>query len=179
MVITSTLLLTAIVSVNTWLQPQPPLTYGRLVLYGNQRLVDANAEWHGYELSHYPNNCGFSALSPANLGQIAYFSVDGKTWVGPCLAVDVSKRSDYYNLVVEKREVAEVSANIANLLGFEQGGKMGYVYYGLCPPKYTSEMPEKWELDIIWDTIPPSRNPNLQYPDQQLPVGCKRYGKLE
>src|SRR5258706_3926737 len=119
-------LIAAVLAVSSWIAPQPTLSSGLIVVYGNQRLVNANAEWHGYDLRP-TKGCGFASISPAHLGRLAYFSVNGVTWVGPCLVVDVVGRSDAYQSIYYRHEIGEIRFVDADTLGFKWGAQ-GYVW---------------------------------------------------
>lgn len=166
---------THIVSVNTWLVPFPEYARGWLVLYGSQNLVEANAEFRGYDLSHYRDRCGVSVMSPSDLGKIVWLrDKDTSNWYGPCLGVDVGARRDYYRLIYEKGEIAEVSRIVANLFGFEFGER-GELFIGQCPPRDEQlEMmdPEIHLPPIVWD-IWGEKNPVFwPYPPQEIPETC-------
>lgn len=159
------------VSVITWLTPAPAHAYGRLVRYGPQYLVEANADYRGYDLSPYPERCGVAAISPANLGQIVWVRLPGGDWQGPCLAVDVAARSDFARIVYYVQEIVEVSNDIAAFFGFEYG-IWGEAAFSVCPPSEAS-MPKSYQPRLQTDDDHSEPNPLFwPYPEQQLPQAC-------
>lgn len=161
-----------VVAISTWLTPMVGANQGWIVNYGNQRLVEANAEWHGYELSFYPDRCGFATMSPANLGQIGWFQRSNGSWYGPCLAVDVSAMKDFYANVWVRHEVAEVGPSIRRELNFEYG-EIGVVFMGKCPRRgavvHPYIPPLKWNHDGK-----AAKAPSMwPYPPQQMPLDCE------
>lgn len=153
-------LISAILSVASWSTPQPKLSSGLLVVYGNQYLVEANADWHGYNLTDVPERCGLSAISPAHLGQLAYVRVDGHDWVGPCVVVDAVSRKDAYESIYDRHEIAEISRQTAAELGFAYGGP-GYIWFGPCPP--ILELPRAYRPSMTLDYQPYDYTPSF-YP---------------
>lgn len=159
-----------LVSIGTWSAPQPTHSYGLIVVYGSQALVEANADFRGYDLSHYPNRCGFSAISPAELGKIGWFRVGNSGWLGPCISTDAVARADAYGSIYERQEVAEVPRWLANRLGFEYGA-WGEVYFGLCPPLYEWSIPQAYAPPLVVDHPPYEGHRSFYpYPPQQRPV---------
>lgn len=163
--------ITQVITIARWLTPVPEHASGRLVVYGNQPLIEANAHFRGYDLAPYRERCGVSALSPADLGKIYWLRpADSAVWYGPCLAVDVSKRTDFYGYVTELEEVAEIPRWLAERWGAEFSLR-GEVFVGACPPG-----PESQPLPY---TLPPleltHRYPHpsfYPYPAQQRPTPC-------
>lgn len=124
-----------ILSIGTWAAPQPPHSAGLVVIYGGQRLIEANAAFRGYDLGTIPGRCGFSAISPSMLGKLAWFAVDPRgPWHGPCASVDAVARHHAYESIYVRREVAEVSWAMAEALGFTNGGRWAFVYFSACQP---------------------------------------------
>ena len=161
----------AIVAVETWVQPQPKHSAGLLVNYGSQGVVEANADWHGYDLALVPNRCGLASISPAHLGRLAYVRTDG-AWRGPCLVVDVVARRDAYGSIFERHEIAEVSRDMAGALNFEYGAQ-GEIWFSSCPPMGTSQ-PLPYAPPLAWDAWPYHRTPSLwPYPAQQRVSECE------
>lgn len=161
----------AIVSVETWVAPQPKHSAGLIGLYGNQTLVEANAEWHGYDLSLVPERCGLSSISPAHLGRLAWVRTPGHVWMGPCLVVDVVARRDAYGSIYERHEIAEVSRAVAGALEFEYGAQ-GEIWFSSCPPTGTSQ-PQPYAPPLAWDAWPYHKTPSFYpYPEQQRVTGC-------
>jgi len=164
-------LISAILSIASWSTPQPKLSTGLLVVYGNQRLVEANADWHGYNLSLIPDRCGFSAISPAHLGQLAYFSVDGEHWIGPCQDDDAVSRGDAYDSIYGRHEIAEIRRSDALKLGFEYGHQ-GYIYFSPCPPR-SIVLARPYAPPLSFDYPPYDYTPSFYpYPEQQKVVRC-------
>jgi hypothetical protein len=150
-------------------------TSGLIVLYGNQRLVEANADWRGYSLDPYKDRCGFATMSPANLGHIGWFWVEQtESWFGPCLAVDVSALKDFYANVYVRKEIAEVGKNIATVLDFRYG-EQGWVFLGVCPPGRdpTSVVAPYEPLLRMHPLGQDARAPSMYpYQEQQWPEDC-------
>ena len=153
----------------------PTHAEGLLVAYGNQRLVEANAEYRGYDLTPFWNRCGVATISPADIGKVIWlrrvYDDHVGEWLGPCLAVDVAAQSDFDRIVYEMHEVAEVPFWMAEMMGFVNGG-WGQVYIGDCPPgndsvpqAYAPERTE-WQGEarpLFWP-----------YPAQEWPVDCSK-----
>lgn len=130
--------LAILVSVAVWLTPSPVYARGLLVRYGPAWLVEEVAHNQGYDLSPYPDRCGVSLISPADLGKIVWIHQADGTWYGPCLSVDSAARRDYYHVVYENWEVAEVPNSISAMMGFTHG-QTGEIYIGACPPSDPGE----------------------------------------
>jgi len=162
-----------VVSIQTWMTPVPAHSSGWLVYYGPRYLVKANAEYRGYDLSPYWKECGVAVMSPADLGKTVWFRRHpGQRWVGPCLAVDVSKRSEFYWNVLEQGKVAEVSTEVRKALGFEKGIK-AEMYVGSCPPRISE--PRRYLPSVTLDKPPMGPNPLFwPYPKQELPQRCDK-----
>lgn len=126
-------LLGVVLAVASWSAPEPLHAQGLLVVYGGQQLVEANADWHGYDLKQVPGRCGLAAISPAHLGQLAWVRVPGRPWQGPCVVVDAVARTDALESIYVRHEIAEVSRVTARALGFEYGAP-GEIWFGSCPP---------------------------------------------
>lgn len=163
-------LLALCVALSTWLAPQPAHLIGRAVAYGSQALIEANARFHGYDLSPYPQRCGVSAISPNGLGKIYWLRSSGGTWLGPCLAVDVAGRDDFYHIVFEVHEDVEVADPQRELLGFKNGLWLE-VAVSACPPA-ESDLAEPFAPPLAWDTTGEPRLSLYPYPPQQLPSPC-------
>src|SRR3989304_3423043 len=102
-----------LVSIFSWLGWMRVHAEGATILYGADYLAQANADYHGYTLKGY--ECGLAGMSPADLGKTVWvrgrpppIAELGKTvwnrgriteWIGPCLAVDVGARKDFYTLI--------------------------------------------------------------------------------
>lgn len=161
-----------LVAMLTWMAAPPDHSYGRLVSYGSDWLIERNAEYRGYTLSPYRDGCGISGISPSSLGKIAYIRISESEWYGPCLVVDVGARRDFYSLVYEKHEIAEVGDRLRELLGF-QYSQWGEVFIGLCPPppdsiavRYQPYLKFSDEGGLNWKS----------WPKQEMPVKCTMYG---
>lgn len=148
-------LLGAILAVSSWVTPQPALSSGWLVAYGNQRLIQANADWHHYDLKS-TRGCGLSSISPAMLGRVAWVSVDGVHWQGPCRVVDVDGRDDALRAIYQRQEIGEISFDLLASYGFKYGTR-GYLYFGPCPHLATTFTPQPYQ--------PPER---LDYPPYEI-----------
>jgi len=162
-------LLVLVVSVQTWMTPVPAHSLGWLVYYGPRYLVEANAEYRGYDLSPYWQACRVAVMSPADLGKMVWFRRHlGQRSVGPCLAVDISKRSEFYLNVIERGIVADVSTEV----GFEKGLR-AEMYVGSCPPRISE--PRRYLPKVTLDEPPIGPNPLFwPYPSQKLPQRCDK-----
>jgi hypothetical protein len=154
--------------------PMEGTNYGWVVRYSyTQGLVEANATYHGYDLTPYRDRCGFATMSPANLGHIGWFLLQDSSWYGPCLAVDVSALKDFYANVYVRHEVAEAGPSIMAVYGQEFGLKT-YIYMGRCPPRTQFQLPMAPsyhpELRIVREGTEP---PNIHYNPQQFPADCR------
>lgn len=163
--------LATLVSMSTWLTPMPQHAQGRLVAYGNQSLVEANAAYRGYSLDGFDNRCGVAVMSPSDLGKIVWVRLSETEWIR-CLAVDVGARHDFFALVFQKREVAEVPFWLAEHMDFEFS-QWGEVAIGLCPPppdsiavRYVPYLKFDSSGGLTW----------REYPAQQRPVSCTGWG---
>lgn len=155
-------------AVSSWIQPQPQLSSGLLVVYGGQQLIQANADWHSYSLEP-THGCGLASISPAMLGKLAWVSVDGKTWLGPCLVVDVQGRNDALDSIFRRKEVAEISRDVAAQLGFKYGAN-GYIYFGNCP---IFDSPQPYRPPYVLDAPPLDWTPSFYpYPQPEIPAKC-------
>lgn len=167
------LAIACILSVASWVTPQPLYSSGLLVTYGNQNLVEANAAVRGYDLGIIPGRCGLSAIAPVHLGELAWVRVEGGAWQGPCTVIDAAARIHALDSIYSRHEIAEVSRSTAAALGFEYGAQ-GYLWLGPCPPPAESlmMMPEPYAPPLILDRRGES-NPHFDpYPLQQIPVNC-------
>lgn len=170
-------ILAAILAVSSWAAPQPQLSQGLLVVYGNQQLVEANARWHGYDLSKVPGRCGLASISPMELGKLAWVSVDRRLWLGPCIVVDVQGRDDALDSIYRRHEIAEVSRQMAAVLGFTHGAP-GFVYFGQCPPSGWVA-PERYAPPLQLDYWPYSHTPSFwPYPPQERMAWSCGEGRL-
>lgn len=162
-----------LLSIFTWTYPQPQHSAGLLVIYGNDYLVKANADWHGYDLHGYEG--GLASISPSMLGKIAWIRRDGYAWIGPLLVVDVTARGDMPGALA-REEVAEITYAQADDLDFNNGGRYGYVWFGFCPPPNGMLPPaEPYDPPIIWDHAPYEKTPSFfPYPVQQRPIDCSK-----
>ncbi len=168
----NTLLLTVamLVSVETWMTPAPRHAEGLLVYYGPDWLAEANADYRGYSLNGFRDRCGLAVMSPADVGKVVWVRLLSGEWYGPCLAVDVGARHDFYDLVYMKREVAEVTTTLRDLLKFKYGSSgWGEIYVGLCPPEGESKAEEYQPLLSYSQEPSPTFWP---YPKQQWPMEC-------
>lgn len=162
------LLAALVVSISTWLEPQPKLSEGLLVNYGSRQIVRANAEWHGYSL---PDDCGLASIGASHLGQLAWISVDKRNWIGPCRVVDVVARIHFYDSVFVRKEVAEIPRWMANELGFEYGHH-GFIWFGACKPD-KDEPAEFYIPNLEFDFPPTDYTPSLYpYPEEKRVVDC-------
>ena len=165
-----TLAITTVVAVSTWMSPMPTHASGWLVLYGNERLARANAEYRGYDLGGYA--CGLSVMSPADLGRVVWVRADGGTWFGPCLAVDTSARKDFFANVYVRGEVAEVDDRAAQAIGFANGVR-GEAFVGRCPPVKSDA--RRYQPDLVVDEYTPELSylsAFWPYPRQERPIFC-------
>lgn len=168
-------LLTLLLSVRAWVTPQPDYSSGLLVNYGGQSVVQANADWHGYDLAPFYNRCGLASISPAMLGQVAWVRTPGHGWFGPCLVVDVVGRADAYESIYVRHEIAEIPDWLSRRLGFRYGAP-GFIYFGLCPPR--AGRPQVYAPPLSFDTVGEHTPSFYPYPDPQMPVDCVRPGSF-
>ncbi len=167
-------LLGFVLAIASWAAPEPIYSSGLGVVYGGQQLVEANASFHSYDLSPYPDRCGGAAISPAMLGRIYWVRTEHGGWaVGPCLAVDVVARADAYGSIFLRKEVIEVSRDSAEKLDFEYGGPV-LVWWGLCPPPPDSlfPVPQAYAPPLRWEEEGSPGRSFYPYPPQQLPIDC-------
>lgn len=122
-----------VLSVASWMTPQPIHSSGYLVNYGSRELIEDQATYRHYDLSLYPDRCGISLISPVHLGQVVWVRVRGGRWHGPCLSVDSMAQRDAYRGIYLNHEIAELPRWLATKLGFENGAQ-GELWIGLCPP---------------------------------------------
>lgn len=168
-----------VVTLATWLTPMPIYAQGKLVWYGNQRLVEANAEYRGYDLSFYKERCGVAVMSPTDLGKIVWIRprpVEGEPlgpWYGPCLSVDVAARAHFARTIGFMREIAEVSTIIKEEFGFEYG-VWGQIYVGQCPsPTLDLLRPDDYDPELVEDKYNAHIAYSLYpYPEQEIPIDC-------
>ena len=179
----SQLITITVVAVSTFITPLPsdqPL-YGKFVNYGGQQLVEANAAFHGYDLSPYWNRCGAAAMSPVDLGRIFWVMpaegpAAGQVF-GPCVFLDSSQRKSghFFDSVWGLGETVEAGGNLRDAMGLEYG-LWGYVWVGLCPPPdwSTLDLPtEIYRPPLEIDYPPYELDPRYYpYPPQQMPVDC-------
>lgn len=166
-------LLGTIFSVASWAAPQPRHSSGLLVIYGSQRLVEANAAWHGYDLGLVPGRCAISAISPRMLGRLAYVRLPGQSWHGPCVVVDAVGRGDAFDSIWGRHEIGEITWSMAADLGFLNGGRQGEIYFGPCPPdERERSLPEAYDPPRDYSIWPYSYERFDPYPLQQLPIDC-------
>lgn len=163
------ILLSFMLAVSSWIAPQPQHSKGLIVIYGSDRLVSANARWHSYSLDGYA--FGLASISPQHLGTIAWVRTNGK-WYGPGLIVDVVARGDAFGSIFERHEIAEVSYATAHLLGFDNGGMAGEIFFGVCPPPLDS-IASPYAPPLVFDYPPYDKTPSFYpYPAQVFPVSC-------
>ncbi len=162
--------LAAILAISSWITPQPQLSIGLIGVYGGQQLVEANAQFHGYNLGPTVG-CGLSSISPAHLGKLAWISFDGYNYIGPCLVVDVVARGDAYGSIYQRHEIAEIRRSDLERFGLEWG-KTGYIWFGYCPPIFTTPA-EEYRPVLKWDYEPFDWTPSFfPYPKQQEVKKC-------
>lgn len=161
-----------LVALSVWLTAMPSYVKGNFVYYGPQYLIQANADFRGYTLVPFRDQCGMSAISPADLGKIVWIRLDDGSWYGPCTFVDVGAWHDYYSLVYVKHEIAELGEVQRAMLDFVSI-REGVLSVGLCPPGNNSSQPEKYQPPLEWNNSPVYPVSNYPYPKQQMPVDCK------
>lgn len=167
-----------LLSVTSWMTPQPKYSMGLLVNYGDRSYLEGNAQYRHYDLSPYHNRCGIASISPAHLGQIAWLRTETTKWYGPCLVVDVMARHHACQGIYNKHEIAEIPRDIANWFGFENGAG-GYVYFDRCPPPTDDWLiPRRYRPPLKFDDGSERHPLFWPYPDQQMPVPCPKLDKL-
>ncbi len=160
-----------IVTLASWTTPMPQHAVGKLVWYGSQNLVEANAEYRGYDLTGYKDRCGVATMSPTDLGKVMWLRAPTRTgWYGPCLAVDVAARIHFARAVYYVNEIVEVSTKVRDLYGFENG-IWGEVYVGACPPPLLMlRDAELYSPPLERDIYRPEQRYSFYpYPAQELP----------
>jgi hypothetical protein len=162
-------ILAAILAVSSFAAPQPTLSRGLLVNYGSQQVVLANFAYHGYDRAP-THGCGLASISPAMLGRLAWVSVDGVKWIGPCLVVDVVGRDAAFDSIFGRHEIAEIPRWMAQALGFEHG-HAGFVSFSQCPPHSVSGAQPYAPARETW-RWPWAPEPYRSYPAQELPESC-------
>ena len=137
-----------VVTLAFWLTPMPRHSAGWIVNYGSPRVSEANATFRGYSLEGFV--CGAAVMSPSDLGKIVWVrevrEVGGEdaAWHGPCLAVDVSSRKDFYPYVMQG-EILEIDRNLADHFGMRSSMR-GEVWKDPCPPDGRETQPRRYRL---------------------------------
>jgi len=161
-------LLVTLVSVATWLTAMPALSEGWLIRYGPDYMGRVNADFRGYTLEGYL--CAGALMSPGDLGKV-FWVKRGDGWYGPCLSVDVARRTDFYHYVYELEEIGELTDSTLAALGILNGAR-GQIFVGVCPP-ISPVMPQRYEPSLEFDYNPDSLTPSMYpYPIQELPQEC-------
>lgn len=160
-----------VVTADTWMTPLRGHRSGWLTVYGNQPIVEANADFRGYDLSLSPRRCGLAAISPSMLGQIVWVRTSHGQWE-MCYVVDVVSRVDWFNYTD-----SGYLADLPRWLVAEWGsayGVYGEFYLGACPPGESSQASDfqpQYEIDA---ERPVRGYSGWPYPAQQQPVECDR-----
>lgn len=162
-----------VITLAAWMTPLPQHASGKLVYYGPQYLVEANAEYRGYDLAPYWERCGVAVMSPADLGKTLWVRSNDSEWIGPCLAVDVAARGHFARAVWYVEEIVEVPKTIRDKIGFKSGVP-GYVWMGACPPPLDLIQPsEPYAPPLDIDIYTPGVHYDMwPYPEQELPGEC-------
>lgn len=149
----------------------PHHSKGLLVLYGNDSLAKANAEYRNYDITNFHQDCGVALMSPADLGKIVWIRLPDGSYYGPCLSIDTGARHDFYDLIYVKHEIAEVTETLAKRLRFPHGSSaQGEIYIGQCPPPAWSE-PREYQPKLVFSNEP---TPYREWNKQQHPIECKQ-----
>lgn len=159
-----------LLSVASWTAPQPKLSAGLIVDYGDRSYIEGNAEYRGYDLAPYFHRCGIASISPAHLGRIAWVWVDGAKPYGPCLVVDVMARHHACE-GIRRGEVAEVPTYIMEWFG-AKNGMQGYVFFGVCAPAEDYMLPRRYRPPITFDDGSVAQPIFWPYPKAQPPQPC-------
>ena len=115
-------------------------------------------------------------MSPSDLGRLVWIRTQAGEWYGPCLSVDVARRTDFIMYVNDLHEIAEVSDSVRALFGFESS-IMGEAWVGACPPHSDSvAQPYRVEPRYTTDLRHESFYP---YPAQQWPEDCKMRARMQ
>ena len=157
-------LLPILVAAFVWFTPSPRHAYGLIVNYGNQHMVEINADYRGYDLSFYPDRCGGSAISRADIGKMFWVKLPGGRWYGGCLFVDVGARHDFPDQI-KRGEIAELPDWM--LEKFDKYYSVwGEIYIGQCPPR--GGTPQRYSPELIYRNdgynyvpIPPQEKPSM------------------
>lgn len=166
-------LLVLVVTLATWMTPMRGHRSGTFVTYGGQALVEANAEFHGYDISWSPTRCGIATVSPTMLGQIIWIRPAGGEWV-MCYGVDVVQRRHWQDYVIRYGFIGDVPRTLMESWGSPQGmhGVDGEMFMGVCPPgesSYATRFRPNYRLDVH---EPLKAYSGWPYPPQQPPVRC-------
>jgi len=160
-----------LVALYIWLQPFPNYVYGNIVNYGNQYLVEVNAQYRNYDLSLYPNRCGVSLMSPSDLGKSVWIKLPSGIWI-QCVSIDAGAWIDYYDLIYLKEEIVEVPNWVLKLFTDNCCITQGEIYIGLCPPEnnlYPIKYNPKLELSNTYE------RPYFEWNKQQIPTKCDNF----
>lgn len=158
----------------------PQHSVGLLVNYGDQSYIEGNAEYRGYDLSHYPRRCGVASVTPSLLGKIVWVRTEHTQWYGPCLVVDVMARHHFYDGVYIKHEIMELPRWLCSRLGF-QNGEVGYVWVGQRPPSPVDRRTAReYQPKLMFDGGREKHPIFWPYPQQQYPdkLGSTQYAKI-
>lgn len=164
-----------VVTFATWMTPIQGHQSGVFVTYGGQALVEANAEFHGYDIDWSPTRCGIASVSPVMLGQIVWIRNEDGEWV-LCYVVDVVQRRHWYNYAAVNGFLADIPRDLMNEWGSPNGavGVRGELYMGVCPPVGSSR-PTRFDPHYQIDTWEPDKAySGWPYPKQQRPMDCSR-----
>lgn len=105
------------------------------------------------------------------MGKLAWVRTPDHHWLGPCLVIDAVGRDAAYASIFERHEVAEISFDAAQALGFAYGSP-GEIYFSACPPGTVPAQP--YAPPLHWDTwgeITPALYPvPMQEQSRECPV---------
>src|SRR3972149_6951938 len=141
------------VAVYTWLAPMPALSHGLIVSYGDDRLMQDQLDWRGYEA-----DCGVAAMTPAAPGRGAWGGKTGNG-VGPCVVADVVAQHHAYRAVFMMGEIVEVSDSVRRRLRFENGAP-GEAWLGAGPPRPGAVKALPYAPPLAWSQ-PGERRPSF------------------
>lgn len=114
-------------------------------------------------------------MSPADLGKVVWMRVQDGRWLGPCLAVDVSGRHDFYANVIVRHEIIEVGARLRSQMGDFPFSTMGEAWLGACPTvlSWRGGAAQPYAPELEWTAAGERRPLFWPYPKQEwpLPVG--------
>lgn len=159
--------LPVLIAAAVWFTPSPRHAQGLIVNYGNQHMVEVNAQYRGYTLDPYRDRCGGSAISRADIGKMFWLRLPSGAWYGGCLFIDVGARHDFPDQI-NRDEIAELPDWMMAMLDKFYSAR-GEIYIGKCPPR--GGQAQVYKPDLVYRNDPA---PYVPFPPQELPIQCPR-----